>query len=127
MLRGPQGTLFGRNTNGGAIDIVTRPPAEEFGVQLGAEIGEFERRALHVAADVPFSDQLKTKWLAASDESEGFMPSLSAPMSLGGRDNLLFRADVLWQPGRDGDCHRSSACAVVSATPYDTKSNVARA
>ena len=77
ILRGPQGTLFGRNTNGGAIDIVTRPPAEEFGVQLGAEFGEFERRAMHVAADVPFSDQLKTKWLAASDESEGFMPSLS--------------------------------------------------
>ena len=98
VLRGPQGTLFGRNTNGGAIDIVTRPPAEEFGVRLGAEIGEFERRSMHVAADVPFSDQLKTKWLAASDESEGFMPSLSAPMSLGGRDNLLFRADVLWQP-----------------------------
>jgi iron complex outermembrane receptor protein len=98
VLRGPQGTLFGRNTNGGAIDIVTRPPAEEFGVEFGAEFGEFERRAMHVAADVPLSDRLRTKWLAASDESEGFMPSLSAPMSLGGRDNLLFRADVLWQP-----------------------------
>ena len=53
---------------------------------------------MHVAADVPLSDRLRTKWLAASDESEGFMPSLSAPASLGGYDNLLFRADVLWQP-----------------------------
>lgn len=98
ILRGPQGTLFGRNTNGGAVQIVTRAPAEDFGVRLGAEIGEFERRTLNVAADVPFGDKLKTKWLVVGDENEGFMPSLSVPATMGGQDVLLIRADLLWQP-----------------------------
>lgn len=98
ILRGPQGTLFGRNTNGGAVQIVTRAPADDFGVRLGAEIGEFERRTLSVAADVPLGDKLKTKWLAVSDENEGFMPSLSVPVTTGGQDMLLIRADLMWQP-----------------------------
>jgi iron complex outermembrane receptor protein len=91
ILRGPQGTLFGRNTNGGAIQIVTRKPAEEFGVRLDVELGEFDRRTLKVAADVPISDRFLTKWTAASDQSDGFMQSRSASFALGDEDNTLVR------------------------------------
>ena len=98
ILRGPQGTMFGRNTNGGAIQIVTRQPADDFGVRLNAEIGEFDRRTLVFAADVPISDGLKTKWTAALDQSDGFMQSRTAPFALGNEDNTLVRGDVLWRP-----------------------------
>jgi iron complex outermembrane receptor protein len=98
ILRGPQGTLFGRNTNGGAFQIVTQPPAEELGVRLGAEIGEFERRTFDVTADVPLGDRLKTKWLVASNANDGFMPSLTVPVTMGSEDSLLFRGDLVWQP-----------------------------
>jgi iron complex outermembrane recepter protein len=44
VLRGPQGTLFGRNTNGGAINITTRRPGDEFGARFDLTVGEFNRR-----------------------------------------------------------------------------------
>ena len=58
VLRGPQGTLFGRNTNGGAIQILTRRPADEFGARLDVELGEFEQRTLALAVDLPLTDRL---------------------------------------------------------------------
>src|SRR5688572_12859203 len=44
VLRGPQGTLFGRNTNGGAVNITTKRPADEFGARINLDIGDFNRR-----------------------------------------------------------------------------------
>lgn len=44
VLRGPQGTLFGRNTTGGAVNFVTRAPAEEFDLSLRAGFGNFDQR-----------------------------------------------------------------------------------
>ena len=98
VLRGPQGTLFGRNTNGGAINITTRRPADEFGARVNLSVGEFDRRDLTLSVDVPMSDTLKTKWMAASFNNDGYLESTSVPRALGGRDDTLFRADVLWEP-----------------------------
>jgi iron complex outermembrane recepter protein len=70
VLRGPQGTLFGRNTNGGALHIVTRRPAEEFGAWLDVEVGEFDRRRAAVAVDMPLGAKLKTKWTGARERSD---------------------------------------------------------
>ncbi|HEX6998020.1 MAG TPA: TonB-dependent receptor [Gammaproteobacteria bacterium] len=98
VLRGPQGTLFGRNTNGGAINITTRRPADEFGARVNIDVGEFNRRDLTLAVDVPISDTLKTKWTASSLKNDGFLRSLTLPHSLGGRDDTLLRGDVLWEP-----------------------------
>jgi iron complex outermembrane receptor protein len=98
VLRGPQGTLFGRNTNGGAVQIVTRRPAEEFGARLDLEAGEFDQRTAALAVDVPLSETLKTKWTGARDQNDGFVESLSAPFALGHFNNSLLRADFLWEP-----------------------------
>src|SRR5690606_7954367 len=98
VLRGPQGTLFGRNTNGGAINITTRRPADEFGARVGVSVGEFDRRDVKLSVDLPISDTLKTKWMAASLKNDGFLQSVTVPRDLGGRDDTLFRADVLWEP-----------------------------
>ncbi len=98
VLRGPQGTLFGRNTNGGAINITTRRPADAFGARLSFELGEFNRRYAAAAVDVPLSDTLKTKWMVSSRQHDGFVESLTVPRALGNQDDQIFRADVLWEP-----------------------------
>ena len=98
VLRGPQGTLFGRNTNGGAVQILTRRPADEFGARLDVELGEFEQRALALAVDLPLTDRLTSKWTAARDQNGGFMESQTAPFTSGDFDNTVLRADFLWDP-----------------------------
>jgi iron complex outermembrane receptor protein len=98
VLRGPQGTLFGRNTNGGAVNITTRRPADEFGARANIDLGEFNRRDVTLAADLPISDTLKTKWMVANLQNDGFLRSAAVPYALGGQDDVMLRADVLWEP-----------------------------
>jgi iron complex outermembrane receptor protein len=98
VLRGPQGTLFGRNTNGGAVNITSRAPAEEFGARLSFEIGEFNRRYATAAVDVPLSDTVKTKWMVSSMQNDGFLESLTVNRALGNQDDQMFRFDLLWEP-----------------------------
>jgi iron complex outermembrane receptor protein len=98
VLRGPQGTLFGRNTNGGAVNMITRRPADEFGARVNLDLGEFNRRDISLAVDLPISDTLKTKFMGAQYNSDGFIQGLSVPWDFGAQDDTLFRADVLWEP-----------------------------
>jgi len=58
ILKGPQGTLFGRNSIGGAISIVTRDPGNEFKVKGEVTGGSFNRLDTKISMDVPFTDQI---------------------------------------------------------------------
>jgi len=58
VLKGPQGTLFGRNTIGGALHVITRRPDREFGYQGEAQIGEYDRRTFRGAFNIPVVDGL---------------------------------------------------------------------
>lgn len=61
VLKGPQGTLFGRNSSGGAINIVTRKPGPEFGTDVQMSYGRFNDWNNRVHANLPLTD-----WLSAS-------------------------------------------------------------
>ena len=101
VLRGPQGTLFGKNSTGGAVHYITRPPGQEFGARVTATIGEFSRQDVIGAVDVPLSDTLLTKWTVASLTRKGFVQSLSVDRKFGDMDNKVLRGDILWQPGEN--------------------------
>jgi iron complex outermembrane receptor protein len=60
ILKGPQGTLFGRNTIGGAISIVTRDPGDQFSFRGEVTTGQFSRLDVKVTADLPISDKVLT-------------------------------------------------------------------
>src|SRR5207344_1887111 len=60
ILKGPQGTLFGRNTIGGAISIVTRDPGSEFSVRGEVTTGQFSRLDVKVTADMPINEKILT-------------------------------------------------------------------
>jgi iron complex outermembrane receptor protein len=58
VLRGPQGTLFGRDTIGGAINVTTRAPSDEFSGFAELEYGSYERLVLSGGLDIPLSEVL---------------------------------------------------------------------
>ncbi len=71
VLRGPQGTLSGRNTTGGAINIVTRKPAPEFGADVELGVGSFARHAVRGTVNYPVSDRWLTRASAYFEEADG--------------------------------------------------------
>lgn len=74
VLKGPQGTLFGRNSVGGAISIVTRAPAEEFGFKGEVVIGEHGQMEVRGSADLPIiEDKLLSTFTFSSTERDGYV------------------------------------------------------
>jgi iron complex outermembrane receptor protein len=98
VLRGPQGTLFGRNTNGGAVNMTTKRPADEFGARVKVDVGDFNRRDASLAVDLPITENIKTKFMAATARNDGFLESLTTPWDFGSQDDTILRADILWEP-----------------------------
>lgn len=98
VLRGPQGTLFGRDTTGGAIRIFTKQPADEFGVRASATVGSYDRRDVSLNADIPITGTLKTKFTFANEQRDGYVRSIITGRETGGIDDQIVRADVLWKP-----------------------------
>jgi iron complex outermembrane receptor protein len=72
ILKGPQGTLFGRNSIGGAISIVTRDPGHDFKVKGEVTGGSFNRLDTKVSMDVPFTDQILSTFSFSEEKREGY-------------------------------------------------------
>ncbi|QQD18023.1 TonB-dependent receptor [Spongiibacter nanhainus] len=77
VLKGPQGTLFGRNTTGGAINITTKKPAQEFEASMALLGGSYERRGVDMYVSGPLGDALSASVSAYYDESESYYTSIN--------------------------------------------------
>jgi iron complex outermembrane receptor protein len=73
VLRGPQGTLFGRNTIGGAILISTREPGDEFGGTVRAGLGADNLLDGFLALDTPFSEAVKARFAFGIRKQDGYV------------------------------------------------------
>jgi iron complex outermembrane receptor protein len=58
VLKGPQGTLYGRNSTGGAINFITKKPQEELGAKVKLSAGDYGHKSVNARVDVPISDDL---------------------------------------------------------------------
>jgi iron complex outermembrane receptor protein len=118
ILKGPQGTLFGRNTIGGAIDIVTRTPGDQFMIRAEASGGSYNRRDVQATMDIPFSDTVLSTFTVASLNRDGYqkripyassVPYVETPVSEfpnggldtfsteGGQGEDVLRSKILWK------------------------------
>lgn len=74
VLRGPQGTVYGRNANGGAINYTTKAPGEEFGGYVQASFAEYSDYRVQAAVNVPVSDAIRARLTVDhSERGEGFV------------------------------------------------------
>lgn len=76
VLRGPQGTLFGRNTTAGAVSIITEKPTNTFGYEGEISYGSYNRRTFRGAVNVPVSDTVMVRASAFGVEDDGYLKSL---------------------------------------------------
>lgn len=72
VLKGPQGTLYGRNASGGAINLITAKPTHELGGSLSAEIGDYNLIKLSGALNIPVSDILAFRAALQSNKHDGY-------------------------------------------------------
>lgn len=98
VLRGPQGTLYGRDSTGGAIRIVTKLPEDEFGGSVQLTTGSNDRRDAQASINVPLSDTLKTRFSASLLNQDGYVHSTTLNKDLGQIDMTTLSGDVLWKP-----------------------------
>ncbi len=100
ILRGPQGTFFGRNTVGGAVSITSiKPDTEALGGHLRGEYSSFETAYAEGAVNVPVTDTLAVRALAYFEESDGFLNQNGSFGQANGTQSSGLRGALRWQPG----------------------------
>jgi outer membrane receptor protein involved in Fe transport len=108
VLRGPQGTLFGRNTIGGAVNIVTRAPGRDFMVRGDLTYGSYDRMQIRATADIPISDAVRMSISGGFLDRKGFMRRIpyNDPLVANSRDYDDFLAsDYRIEDNREGGDH----------------------
>ena len=99
VLRGPQGTLYGKNTIGGAINIISSRPGNEFKGQLRVTTGSRDRIDVEGKVSIPLiKDVLAIKIAAASKNQDGYVKRVSDGIDLGDTNVDVGRIGIAWNP-----------------------------
>ena len=98
VLRGPQGTLYGRDSTGGAIRLYTKPPGTDFGGTVDMSVGNLNRRDVKGMINIPITDNFRTKWTFGSYDRDGYITSLTTGDKSGAFHDQVGRADFIWEP-----------------------------
>lgn len=98
VLRGPQGTLFGRNTIGGAVLLTTNGPGEGAGSMVRGTIGEDNLYELFGAVDLFDTGQWSARLSAGGRKRDGYVTRVSDGKDLGNEDMLTGQASLRWKP-----------------------------
>lgn len=101
ILRGPQGTLFGKNTTAGAINITSREPS--FTPELTAEttLGNRNFHQIRVSGSAPLSDTVAVRLTVADTHRGGFLTNVYDQSEAADYDNVSLRGQLLWKPSSD--------------------------
>ncbi|MBN9789429.1 TonB-dependent receptor [Pseudonocardia sp. TMWB2A] len=77
VMRGPQGTLFGRNTTGGAVNVILKQPKSQFGGYAEIGYGRFNKKVARASVDVPLSDSFAIKLSGYWQDDDGYAKNIT--------------------------------------------------
>lgn len=102
VLKGPQGTLFGRNTSGGAISIVTNTPSATRSLSGTLQVGNFKKIRADATLNLPLTDTLYLRLNGVANYRDGYLKDASGRRREG-ENNKSGRAALRWAPTSDTD------------------------
>lgn len=94
VLRGPQGTLYGRNTTGGAVNFVTNKPTDELTAGLRTEFGNFERWQAEAFVSGPLHEQVSARLAVITEQGGAWQVNRDTGEELGDVDRTAVRATI---------------------------------
>jgi iron complex outermembrane receptor protein len=101
-LRGPQGTLFGRNATGGAVQFISNQPTHQFGGYASATTGSFNQSVFEGAINGGLTDTLAARISGIYDRDSGYIKNLlPGGADLGANNHWATRGILQWDPGSD--------------------------
>ncbi len=101
VLRGPQGTLFGRNASAGLISVITAKPSFNFGGTAEATYGNYDTIRLGGGVTGPLSESIAARVDGIYFKRDGFLKDVVSGRRINNRDRWLVRGQVLFQPNDD--------------------------
>ncbi len=98
VLRGPQGTLYGKNTTAGALNITSRQPTFNFEGRAEVSIGNLAFKQAKAAVSGPLSDKVAAHVAVSATSRKGTIFNQATGSWINEQDNLGLRAQLLWRP-----------------------------
>ncbi|MEL8055898.1 MAG: TonB-dependent receptor [Pseudomonadota bacterium] len=98
-LRGPQGTLYGRNATGGVINVITaKPVLEEFQANVQGTLGNYNSRKFKGMVNIPFGETAALRLAGSTLSRDGFVKNTGTGNDIDDRDLFSVRATLAWEP-----------------------------
>ena len=98
ILRGPQGTLFGKNTTAGALNIITRAPSFDLETQLELTAGDYGFVQGKASISGPLSDTVAGRLSFAATVRDGLTDNVLTGADVNDQNNIALRGQLLWKP-----------------------------
>ena len=100
VLRGPQGTLYGRNSTGGNLNIITADPEHRFGAYADVSYGNYQDVMTHGVVNLPLTEDLAIRAAFVTHRSDGYYDTRgTTARNYGAADDYGGRITALWTPG----------------------------
>ncbi len=98
VLRGPQGTLYGRNTTGGAINFITNRPTNTLSAGVTAEYDSHDEFKGEAFVSGPLTDTLSARLAVVTDQGGAWQHNRTTGEKLGDKDTTSARGQLAWKP-----------------------------